>query len=211
MERIQFGTLSISSCPVNQYMEKFFESNEAPDTQIENEEQESFTQALDSLQNGDLDLLAMPARLLHGKQVEMYEANCQVHGARTPRTPNMVLVSENKIQYQPKSAIILCESKLIRRQLRRSRRGMRVLSPVAFIEIEKRNESLGNELERYAWMEKLRQNKEIDGYIIGSTNFNHIESAIIDLNKTISPKSINKINLIASRIKKYNNPKLWNL
>jgi hypothetical protein len=166
MERIQFGTLSISSCPVNQYMEKFFESNEAPDTQIENEEQESFTQALESLQNGDLDLLAMPARLLHGKQVEMYEANCQVHGARTPRTPNMVLVSENKIQYQPKSAIILCESKLIRRQLRRSRRGMRVLSPVAFIEIEKRNESLGNELERYAWMEKLRQNKEIDGYII---------------------------------------------
>lgn len=60
----------------------------------------------------------------------------------------------------------------------------------------------------YAYVGSL---KEIDGYIIGSTNFNHIESAIIDLNKTISVKSINKINLIASRIKKYNNPKLWNL
>ncbi|MBT4156697.1 MAG: hypothetical protein HOE57_04440 [Euryarchaeota archaeon] len=166
MERIQFGTLSISSCPVNQYMEKFFESSEAPDAQIETKKQESFIQALENLQNGDLDLLAMPARLLHGKQMEMYEADCQVHGARAPRTPNMVLVSENKIQYQPKSAIILCESKLIRRQLRRSRGGMRVLSPNAFIEIEKRDESLGNELERYSWMEKLRQNNEIDGYII---------------------------------------------
>ena len=166
MERIQFGTLSISSCPVNQYMEKFFESSEAPDAQIETKKQESFNQALENLQNGDLDLLAMPARLLHGKQMEMHEADCQVHGARTPRTPNMVLVSENKIQYQPKSAIILCESKLIRRQLRRSRGGMRVLSPTAFIEIEKRDESLGNELERYSWMEKLRQNNEIDGYII---------------------------------------------
>ena len=62
---------------------------------------------MESLDNGDSDLLAMPARLLHGKQIEMYEANCEVLGARTPRTPNMVLVSENKIQYQPKSAIIL--------------------------------------------------------------------------------------------------------
>jgi len=60
----------------------------------------------------------------------------------------------------------------------------------------------------YAYVGSL---KEIDGYIIGSTNLNHIESAIIDLNKTISPKSINKINLIASRLKKYNNPKLWNI
>ena len=90
-------------------MEKFFESSEAPDAQIETKKQESFIQALENLQNGDLDLLAMPARLLHGKQMEMYEADCQVHGARAPRTPNMVLVSENKIQYQPKSAIILCE------------------------------------------------------------------------------------------------------
>ena len=60
----------------------------------------------------------------------------------------------------------------------------------------------------YAYVGSL---KEIDGYIIGSTNFNHIESAIIDLKKTISANSINKINLIASQIKKYNNPKSWNI
>jgi len=166
MERIQFGTLSIPSCPVNQYMDKFFESSESPDIKIESKEYESLTSALENLEKGDLDLLTMPASLLHGRQIEMHEANCEVLGARTPRTPNMVLVSENKIRYQPKSAIILTKSKLVRRQLRRSRGGMRVLSPSAFIKIEKRDESFENELEIYSWMEKLRQNKEIDGYII---------------------------------------------
>ena len=166
MERIQFTTLSIPSCPVDQYMEKFFESSESPDMQIESIELGSFKLALESLDNGDSDILAMPARLLHGKQMQMYEANCEVLGARSPRTPNMILVSENKIQYQPKSAIILSKSKLIRRQLRRSRKGMRVLSPNAFIEIEKREHVLGVDLEIYSWIEKLRQNNEIDGYIV---------------------------------------------
>jgi len=147
-------------------MEKFFESSEAPEIQVDSKEYESLTTALDNLQKGDLDLLAMPAKLLHGKQLEMNQANCEVLGARTPRTPNMVLVSENKIQYQPKSGIILSQSKLVRRQLRRSRRGLRVLSPKAFIEIEKREKLYENELEMYSWMETLRENKEIDGYII---------------------------------------------
>ena len=166
MERIQLTTLSIPSCPVDKYIQKFLESNQSPDVTIESKELETFNSALGSLQNGDSDLLAMPARLLHGKQMDMYEADCEVLGARTPRTPNMVLVSENKIQYQPKSAIILCKSKLIRRQLRRSRKGMRILSPSAFIEIEKREYTLGDELDVYSWMEELRQNNEIDGYII---------------------------------------------
>ena len=166
MERIQLTTLSIPSCPVDKYIQKFLESNQSPDVIIESKELETFNSALESLQNGDSDLLAMPARLLHGKQMHMYEADCEILGARTPRTPNMVLVSENKIQYQPKSAIILCKSKLIRRQLRRSRKGTRILSPSAFIEIEKREYTLGDELDVYSWMEELRQNNEIDGYII---------------------------------------------
>jgi hypothetical protein len=166
METINFGTLSIPSCPVDSYIEKFLESSEAPEISINSKEYESLTIALKNLQKGNLDLLAMPAKLLHGKQLEMNEANCEVLGARTPRTPNMVLVSENKIQYQPKSGIILSQSKLVRRQLRRSRRGLRVLSPNAFIEIEKKEKTYENELEMYSWMENLRENKEIDGYII---------------------------------------------
>tara|TARA_B100001996_G_scaffold382984_1_gene376630 strand:+ start:3185 stop:4216 length:1032 start_codon:yes stop_codon:yes gene_type:complete len=166
MERIQFGTLSIPSCPVTQYMDKFFDSSEAPDMEIESKEYTSFEESLDALEKGELDLLAMPARLVHGKQIEIYKVNCDIVGARAPRTPNMVLVSENKLQYQPKSAIILSKSRLVRRQLRRSRRGLRVLSPTAYKEIIKNKDKIESDLEIYSWIEELRQNKEIDGYII---------------------------------------------
>ena len=166
MTRIQFGTLSIPSCPVNMYMEKFFDSEEAPEQEIDVRNYGTLAETLKELENGELDLLAMPAELLHEKQLQIYNANCEVLGARTPRTPNMILVSENKLQYQPKSAIILSDSKLVRRQLRRARKGLRVLSTKAFIEINERDENFDDELEKYSWMEKLRLNDDIDGYII---------------------------------------------
>ena len=97
MARIQFGTLSIPSCPVDKYIEKFFDSGESPEHEIDVKNYDSFAETLKDLENGELDLLAMPAEFLHGKQLEMYNANCEVLGARAPRTPNMILVSENKI------------------------------------------------------------------------------------------------------------------
>ena len=175
MTRIQFGTLSIPSCPVDLYMEKFFDSEEAPEQEIDVKNYDTLTQTLKELESGELDLLAMPAELLHGKQLQMYNANCEVLGARTPRTPNMILVSENKLQYQPKSAIILSDSKLVRRQLRRARKGLRVLSTKAFIEINEREEKFEDELEKYSWMEKLRLSEEIDGFIIPRVIYSEVE------------------------------------
>ena len=175
MTRIQFGTLSIPSCPVDLYMEKFFDSEEAPEQEIDVKNYDTLTQTLKELESGELDLLAMPAELLHGKQLQMYNANCEVLGARTPRTPNMILVSENKLQYQPKSAIILSDSKLVRRQLRRARKGLRVLSTKAFIEINEREEIFEDELEKYSWMEKLRLNEDIDGYIIPRVIYSEVD------------------------------------
>ena len=64
-----------------------------------------------------------------------FSQGCNVVGARTPVRPYPVLVSDNKIQYQPKSAILLCDNKLNRRQVRRSRGGLRVLDPDAFASI----------------------------------------------------------------------------
>ena len=52
---------------------------------------------------------------------------------------------------------------------------MRVLSPNAFIEIEKREHVLGDDLEIYSWMEKLRQNNEIDGYIVPRVIYSTLE------------------------------------
>lgn len=87
----------------------------------------------------------------------------------------MILVSENKLQYQPRSAIILTDSKLIRSQLRRARRGIRVLSSKAFIEINKITGKFESELEKYSWMERLRLNGEIDGFVIPRVIYSQIE------------------------------------
>tara|TARA_B100000900_G_scaffold416106_1_gene449141 strand:- start:951 stop:1976 length:1026 start_codon:yes stop_codon:yes gene_type:complete len=174
MERIQFGTLSIPSCPVNKYIEKFLGSEQSPEYEIDTREYESFDETMKQLETGELDLLAMPAEVLHGKQLRMYNSNCEVVGARAPRTPNMILISENKIQYQPRSAIILSDSKLIRRQLRRARKGMRVLSTKAFIEIQNLEKEFSNELEKYSWMEKLRYDGAIDGFVIPRVIYSEI-------------------------------------
>ena len=175
MARIQFGTLSIPSCPVDKYMEKFLDSEESPELEIELKSCKNLSLALKKLENGELDLLALPAENLHGKQLEMYNANCEVLGARTPRTTNMILVSENKIQYQPKSAIILSDSKLVRRQLRRARKGLRVLSVIAFAEIYNLDLEFDNELSNYSWMEELRLNGDIDGYVIPRVIYSQID------------------------------------
>lgn len=175
MARIQFGTLSIPSCPVDKYMEKFLDSEESPELEIELKSCKNLSLTLKKLENGELDLLALPAEILHGKQLEMYNANCEVLGARNPRTPNMILVSENKIQYQPKSAIILSDSKLARRQLRRARKGLRVLSVIAFAEIYDLDLEFDNELSKYSWMEELRLNGDIDGYVIPRVIYSQID------------------------------------
>ena len=83
MERIQFGTLSILSCPVDKYMEKFFDSEEAPDQEIDVIKYHSLTETLKKLENGELDLLAMPAELLHGQHLQMYD--CLLYTSPSPR------------------------------------------------------------------------------------------------------------------------------
>ena len=156
-------------------MEKFLDSEESPELEIELKSCKNLSLTLKKLENGELDLLALPAEILHGKQLEMYNANCEVLGARNPRTPNMILVSENKIQYQPKSAIILSDSKLARRQLRRARKGLRVLSVIAFAEIYDLDLEFDNELSKYSWMEELRLNGDIDGYVIPRVIYSQID------------------------------------
>ena len=65
MARIQFGTLSIPSCPVDKYMEKFLDSEESPELEIELKSCKNLSLALKKLENGELDLLALPAENLH--------------------------------------------------------------------------------------------------------------------------------------------------
>ena len=104
--------------------------------------------------------------MIHGNMLGVLQAGCKIVGARTPVRPYPVLVSENKLQYQPKSAILLCESKLGRRQLRRARRGIRVLSPEAYADIAGRADTPSDPISLTKWMEELRESGDIDGFVV---------------------------------------------
>ena len=135
MDELTLATIDSPDCRVSEHIAILIASGDAPEIDIESRVVDGFSEALELLEEGELDMVALPATMLHGKQAEMLAAGCEVVGARAPRRPNLILVSENKIAYQPKSAFILAEHKNVRRQLRRARRGLRVLGPVAYAAI----------------------------------------------------------------------------
>ena len=165
MDELTLAIVDSPDCPVSEHIAIFLASGDAPEIPIDSRTVSGFSEGLMLLEGGEFDLVAMPARLLHGRQTEMLAAGCEVGGARVPRRPNLVLVSKNKIGYQPKSAIILSDSKLVRRQLRRARRGLRILGPTAFAAIGGLDAPPSDPVPLAEWMEELRQNEEIDGYI----------------------------------------------
>ena len=173
-ERVKVGTLDHPHCLSSKNLEDFLSSEEAGDLELEITPVNTLEEAIESLKEGELDLLAMPARLLHGKQIKLLEAGCLVLGARTPRRPARFLVSENRILYQPKGAIILCDDKIIRRQLKRARRGLRLLSSQAYASIHEIQDRPDSEDDIARWMETLRRNGDIDGFVTSREVFNSI-------------------------------------
>ena len=173
-ERVKVASLDHPHCLSSKNLEDFLSSEEAGDLELEITPVDTLEEAIESLKEGELDLLAMPARLLHGNQIKLLEAGCQVLGARAPRRPARFLVSENRIWYQPKGAIILCDDKIIRRQLKRARRGLRLLSSKAYASIHEIEDRPDSEDEIARWMEKLRRNGDIDGFVTSREVFNSI-------------------------------------
>lgn len=163
--RLNVATLDHPHCLISRRLEEFAASEAAADLELELAAVPSLEAGLALLSEGDLDLFAVPAGLLHGRQIEVLGAGCQVVGARVPRRPARVLVSEDKVWYQPKGGIILCEERIVRRQLRRARRGLRVLSPRAFAGIRERDDLPEESFELAHWMELLRREGEIDGFV----------------------------------------------
>ena len=175
MDELTLATIDSPDCPVSEHIAILSASGDAPEISIDSCAISGFSEGLTLLGDGEIDMVAMPARLLHGRQAEMLAAGCEVVGARTPRRPNLVLVSENKIDYQPKSAIILSDSKMVRRQLRRARRGLRILGPVAFAAISGLDEPPSEPVHLVEWMERLRQSEEIDGYITSRPIYDELD------------------------------------
>lgn len=175
MDELTLATIDSPDCRVSEHIAILMASGDAPEIDIESRVVDGFSEALELLEEGELDMVALPATMLHGKQAEMLAAGCEVVGARAPRRPNLILVSENKITYQPKSAFILAEHKNVRRQLRRARRGLRVLGPVAYAAISELDGPPSDPLLLTEWMEDLRQNGEIDGYITSRAIYDELE------------------------------------
>ena len=175
MDELTLAIVDSPDCPVSEHIAIFLASGDAPEIPIDSRTVSGFSEGLTLLGGGEFDLVAMPARLLHGRQAEMLAAGCEVVGARVPRRPNLVLVSENKIGYQPKSAIILSDSKLVRRQLRRARRGLRILGPTAFAAIGGLDAPPSDPAPLAEWMEELRQSEEIDGYITSRPIYDELD------------------------------------
>ena len=125
--------------------------------------------ALESLSEGKIDLLAVPASVITGMEAELEKNGCHVVGARTPRRPSPVLVSPNRLMYQPKSAIIVSDSELIRRQLLRARPDIQVLRTN---QVSSRPEGVPQDsAERATWLARILDRGEIDGFISSRSEY----------------------------------------
>ena len=132
---------------------------------------EEVSSALESLSEGEIDVLAVPASEIIGSEAELVDTGCQIVGARTPRRPSLILVSPNRLMYQPKSAIIVSDSELIRRQLLRARPDIEVLSTNQ-VPAHPGDVPL-DPAERATWLAGMLAREEIDGYISSRSEYEY--------------------------------------
>ena len=76
-DRLTVASLDHPHCLSSRNLDAFLASEEAGDLELEINPVNTLEEAIESLKEGELDLLAMPARLLHGKQIKLLEANCR--------------------------------------------------------------------------------------------------------------------------------------
>lgn len=79
------------------------------------------------------------------------------------REPTRVLVGEDKPEYIPKNGIIVADCEVLRRQMLRLRNDLNVKLPSDFVNIP------DDVFDRVEWLENIRSNGEIDGFITTRT------------------------------------------
>ena len=164
--RLAVGTLDSADCNVMDQISSHLESIELGDLQISISEVGNFSSALKDLSEGKLDVLAVPATETMIAIDEISSLGCQIIGARTPRRPALVLVSPDRLMYQPKSAIIISDSELVRRQLRRARPDLDAISPEQVMDLYSDCKCPQDEIERARWMAELLDQGKVDGFVV---------------------------------------------
>tara|TARA_B110000438_G_scaffold302988_1_gene362601 strand:+ start:891 stop:1958 length:1068 start_codon:yes stop_codon:yes gene_type:complete len=144
------------------HIRKWMDTQPLEDLEIEVQFDVDLSSALDILENGDADLLAISA-------VSWYMCqgapDTMVTAALPRRDENHILVANDRLDYLPHKSIILAQNRLQRRQLRRYRSDFRVLDPVAFADMIGRKLPTDGGLDLQSWMEDLRATKLITGFV----------------------------------------------
>ena len=167
-EQILFTMLETHRCSISQNSNFLSEDNEKFKF-IENNAAD-LNSGIKMLTDGEVDLLALPGDLIVGEMENIISKDCEILGAKFPRRPNSVLVSNNKLYFQPKSAIIISDSELIRRQLIRVRPDISVKSPSEISNYYDIN--IPNNLSEIPiWLEDLCEEGKIDGFVIPRTTY----------------------------------------
>lgn len=132
--------------------------------------------AIESLKSGTADMLAMSIEQWKFLDVE----GLKISAFLPRREPTWVLVGDDKPEYLPLNATVICPKKLIKRQLIRMRPDLLVYDLREFLELEKL--SLDSEVVDdgggLELLEKLRNDGLIDGYVISRGQFSQIKSRV---------------------------------
>ena len=132
--------------------------------------------AIESLKSGTADMLAMSIEQWKSLDVE----GLKISAFLPRREPTWVLVGDDKPEYLPLNATVICPKKLIKRQLIRMRSDLLVYDLREFLELEKL--SLDSEVVDdgggLELLEKLRNDGLIDGYVISRGQFSQIKSRV---------------------------------
>jgi len=117
--------------------------------------------ALQALNEAKVDLILLPAEVW----ATMNQHGLELAATLPRREATWVLISEDKAEYLPKNALLICPNRMLRRQMRRARIDIHTMSlEDAFDRFEKPQDEAWSGL--VPWMEKLRGQGQIDGYII---------------------------------------------
>lgn len=110
--------------------------------------------AIQLLIDGHGDMVPISANWWYNNRVKGLSSNLVL----PRREPTRVLVGEDKPEYIPKRGIIIADCDIVKRQLIRSRKDIKVMLP------EDLGEAPEDVFERVEWLEKFRQDGDIDGY-----------------------------------------------
>ncbi len=154
------GRFEILLCPemgdgVHTHVKKLIDNH--PDSMTLVEKQVPHIEsAIELLRDGHGDLVAASGRWWFENRDKDLTASVVL----PRREPTRVLVGEDKPEYVPKGAVIIADCEIVRRQMIRLRKDINVMLPEEF------GDAPDDMFERTLWLEELRKDNSIDGYII---------------------------------------------